>query len=770
MPDILLELLCEEIPARMQIAAMEHLKKAITTGLVDAGLHYEDAKAYVTPRRLTLHVVNVPIATKPMIVERKGPRVGAPEGAIQGFLKAAGLAKIEDAQTQDDGKGGQFYIAKTQKDGQPTAAVLKPLIEKTIAEFPWPKSMRWGSGSLTWVRPLHNVCCTFSSDTDVEVIEVEVENVTSKAQTRGHTFLSPAPFAVKRFDDYVQNLEKNYVVLDRERRKQIIWHDAKTAAFAQGLEVIPDDGLLEEIAGLVEWPVVLMGSFDEAFLSIPERVIQTTIRVNQKCFVLKRLPTCGGAVARSVTEGGKKRFAEQMKRSSESFQVSNARSDAKGRESKKENPSPYPLPPILRPTGFGGHSKGEGSSSLSNHFILVSNLAATDGGKTIVAGNQRVIRARLSDAKFFWENDQKISLEKRAEGLKNVVFHERLGTQWDRVQRIESIALNLFNYAGSGWDRYRADHEKFQNFLALTVRISKADLLTEMVGEFPELQGYMGRKYAEIEGLPAEFSDAIEDHYRPRGPSETTPTNEFSINIALADKIDQLVNFWRINEKPTSSRDPFALRRAALGVIRIMRDNEFKMPLKTLIDFGVDASIVSPNDAQLADLLSFFVDRTRIMMVEEGLPHDCVAAVLKRFSGRPFRELFERTKTIHKFLNTEKGMEFLMHFRRANNILTSEEAKLPEDVFATIPTLSDPQEIYIFEPNAEYIKKYKNSGQDTTVEQYVALANMSERMHDYIENNMINDPNQEVRIHRLQLLNYYRILTRTIANFELIEG
>ncbi len=489
MPDLLLEFLSEEIPARMQARAAEDLKKIVTDRLVAAGLVYEGAKAFATPRRLALSVHGVPVRQPDIKEEKKGPRVGAPANAIAGFLKAAGLTSIEQAKVQPD-KKGDFYVAVIEKQGKPALEVLAEMIPEVVRAFPWPKSMRWGAGRLAWVRPLHSILATFGPETEEpDVVKFDVDGIVAGDETRGHRFMAPAAFKVRRFDDYLHKLEAAKVVLDPARRAEMILADAKNLAFAQGYELIEDDGLLAEVAGLVEWPVTLMGSFDAAYLSIPEEVIRATIRNNQKCFVLRDAAT----------------------------------------------------------------------AKLTNRFILVANEEATDGGKAIVAGNERVIRARLSDAKFFYDTDLKTRLEDRLPKFEHIVFHEKLGSQAERIARIVALAGNLAPIVGADAD-----------LAARAAQLCKADLLTDVVGEFPELQGLMGRYYAEAQNEDEAVAHAIEDHYRPKGPDDLVPADHVSIAVALADKIDTLVGFWEIDEKPTGSKDPYALRRAALGIIRIV--------------------------------------------------------------------------------------------------------------------------------------------------------------------------------------------------------
>src|SRR5579864_3913762 len=514
MPDLLLELFSEEIPARMQARAAEDLRKAVTDRLVAAGLVYDGAKAFVTPRRLALSVHGVPVRQPDVREEKKGPRVGAPDNAIAGFLRAAGLTSIDQAKVQPD-KKGDFYVATIEKPGRAAIEVIGDFLPEVIKSFPWPKSMRWGvqskePGALNWVRPLHAIVATFGPETeDPEIVPFAVDGIAAGNVTRGHRFLAPQAFAVRRLDDYMQKLERAKVVLDPQRRRDIILTEAKQLAFAQGLELVEDEGLLAETAGLVEWPVVLMGSFDEKFLHIPDEVIRATIRNNQKCFVLR---------------------------------------DA-------------------------AHAK------LVDKFILVSNMEASDGGAAIVAGNERVIRARLSDAKFFYDTDLKTRLEDRLPKFKHIIFHEKLGTQAERIARITALAKELAPLV-------KADPKKAER----AAQLCKADLLTEVVGEFPELQGLMGRYYAEAQGEDEAVAHACEDHYKPKGPDDLVPADPVSVAAALADKIDTLVGFWAIDEKPTGSKDPYALRRAALGVIRLLLENKLQIGVVSLV--GKHAEII----------------------------------------------------------------------------------------------------------------------------------------------------------------------------------
>ncbi len=544
MPDLLLEFFSEEIPARMQGRAADDLKKLITDRLVEAGLTYEGATAFATPRRLALAVQGVPVRQPDVKEERKGPRVGAPPNAVAGFLKATGLTSLEQAAIQAD-KRGDFYVALIEKPGRPAIDVIAEVVPEVAKAFPWPKSMRWGEasarpGALNWVRPLHSIVATFGPETEEpDVVPFALDGIAAGDTTYGHRFMAPGPIKVRRLDDYAEKLAAAKVVVDPARRAAMVETDAKNLAFARGLELVNDDGLLAEVAGLVEWPVVLMGDFDASFLSIPDEVIRATIRNNQKCFVLRDPNT----------------------------------------------------------------------TKLAGKFVLVANIEAADGGADIVAGNERVIRARLADAKFFYDSDLKSRLEDRLPKFEQIVFHEKLGSQAERIARLVTLAGHLAPMVG-------ADVAKAERAALLC----KADLLTEVVGEFPELQGLMGRYYAEAQGEDPAVAHACEDHYKPRGPDDLVPADPVAVAVALADKIDTLTGFWAINEKPTGSKDPYALRRAALGVIRLVLDNKLRLPLVATFEQARQFE-------GARDLLSFFGDRLKVQLREQGARHDLVDAV-----------------------------------------------------------------------------------------------------------------------------------------------
>src|SRR5262252_6393430 len=704
MPDLLLELFSEEIPARMQARAAEDLRKAVTDHLVDAGLPYDGAKAFVTPRRLTLHVQGVPMRQPDRREEKKGPRVGAPEQAIAGFLKAAGLKSLAEAKVQPD-KKGDFYVAVIEKPGRAALDVISEILPDVIKTFPWPKSMRWGAqskdpGALNWVRPLHSILATFGPETeDPDIVPFTVDGIAAGNTTRGHRFLAPEPFTVRRLADYAAKLDKAKVVLDSDRRRGIIQTEAKQLAFAQGLELVEDEGLLAETAGLVEWPLVLMGAFDEAFLQIPEEVIRATIRNNQKCFVLR---------------------------------------DAT-------------------------HAK------LVNKFLLVANLEAEDGGKAIVAGNERVIRARLSDARFFYQTDLKTKLEDRLPSFNDIIFHEKLGSQADRIERIERLAAELAPIVG-------ADVKKAKR----AARLCKADLLTEIVGEFPELQGTIGKYYAQEQGEDEAVAHAIEDHYRPKGPDDLVPSDPVSIAVALADKLDTLVGFWAADEKPTGSKDPYALRRAALGIIRLVIDNKIRLPLiettKSAAAGLVKGSTrdAAANRQQLpVDLLGFFADRLKVQLREQGARHDLVDAVFALEGQDDLLLIVRRVEALGTFLDTEDGKNLLAGYKRATNIIRIEEKR--------------DQTKYTGEPSAELYRQAEEwelaraidtasaeAAEAVTREDFTAamsaMAKLRPHVDAYFDKVTVNVDDAPVRANRLRLLNQIRVATHTVADFSKIEG
>ena len=724
MPDLLLELFSEEIPARMQAKAADDLRRMVTDKLVAEGLVYEGAKAFATPRRLTLTVHGIPARQSDLKEERKGPRVGGPEPAIAGFLKATGLASLDQAKIQRDPKKGDFYIALIEKPGRATLDVLADMLPVIVRTFPWPKSMRWGErsarpGALQWVRPLHSIVATFGMETEEpEVVKFELPGVAIGQTTYGHRFMAPAAISVRRFEDYETKLAAAKVVLDPARRKDIILADAKQLAFAQGFELVEDQVLLDEVAGLVEWPVVLMGSFDQEFLSIPGEVIRATIRNNQKCFVV---------------------------------------SDPK-------------------------------TSKLTNKFILTANIEASDGGKAIVAGNERVIRARLSDAKFFYETDLKTKLEDRLPKFDGIVFHEKLGTQGERIARIERLAAEIapilwkqretffdgkfLNADGFG------DEQEYTRNVCRAARLAKADLLTEVVGEFPELQGLMGKYYALAQGENASVAAASEEHYKPQGPNDRVPTDPVSVAVALADKIDLLVCFWEIGETPTGSKDPFALRRAALGVIRIILENKIPLSLRGLAEWHWK-NVLGKNYLDVADkidsLMIFFEDRLTVQLRDQKARHDLVAAVLDAGSlvkGDSMLSLVNRVEALGVFLSSDDGKNLLAGTKRASNILRIEEKK-DGVLYLDAPDHDQYRQDEERLLDAAIIEAQAAASAAVAKEDFAgamsAMAKLRPAVDAFFDKVKVNDDDPKVRENRLKLLNEIRAATRAVADFSKIQ-
>ncbi|CAN7350140.1 glycine--tRNA ligase subunit beta [Mesorhizobium caraganae] len=771
MPDLLLELRSEEIPARMQRKAAGDLRKMLTDGLVEAGLTYDAAREYWTPRRLTLDIRGLTARSKDIHEEIKGPSTTAPEQAVQGFLRKAGLASVTEAHVHSDPKKGDFYVAHISKPGRAAEAIIAELVPAIIRSFPWPTSMRWGPasakpGSLRWVRPLQTILCTFGPETEEPVVvDFEIDGIRSGNVTYGHRFMAPGEITVRRFDDYVIKLEAAKVVLDGDRRKEIILADARNLAFANGLDLVEDEGLLEEVSGLVEWPVVLMGEFEQAFLAIPPEVVRLTIRANQKCFV-------------------------------------------------------------TRPQGDG--------ENLSNRFILTANIEAKDGGKEIAHGNGKVVRARLSDALYFWKTDQgdlpdleqleasakkfgldlKKPLDQRMARLDhlNVTFHAKLGTQGERVERIKRLAeelaptvaqsisplegemagrpegvasaaatlSGLSKKEGVGTPRAATPSVAFGDISPsrgeITARagrasvLAKADLTTEAVGEFPELQGAMGRKYALLQGEHPSVASAIEEHYKPQGPSDRVPTDPVSIAVALADKIDTLVGFWAIDEKPTGSKDPYALRRAALGVVRMLVENGIRLALSSIFDRAA-ANFNDSGAGQSTDLLAFFHDRLKVYLRDQGARHDLIDAVITPQSD-DLLQIVRRVEALGSFLDTEDGKNLLAGTKRAANILAAEEKKKTAIAETVEPALfREEAEKSLF---AAVNQAEKQAGEAIQNEDFsaamLALSVLREPVDSFFERVLVNDEDQAVRANRLALLARIRAATDQVADFSRIAG
>ena len=739
MSDLLIELFSEEIPARMQGKAADDLKSLITNGLVEAGLTYASAAAFATPRRLCLHIEGLTTESKPVREERKGPATTAPQPAIDGFLRATGLT-LDQLEVRDD-KKGQVYYAVQVKPGRAAPAIIAEVLEKTIRNFPWPKSMRWGAGSLRWVRPLHSIICILSGDNGAEVVPFEIDGITAGNTTRGHRFLSKGDITVTGFDDYEAKLKRAHVILRDDARTEHIWADAQNQAFAAGLEVVEDRGLLAEVAGLVEWPVVLMGPIGEAFLGLPPEVLQTSMKEHQKFFSVRNPKT--GRIER---------------------------------------------------------------------FITVANMETADNGATILAGNLKVLSARLSDAKFFYENDLRVARAGMGEwldGLKSVTFHNKLGSQFDRIDRIAALAREIAPAVG-------ADPEKAKE----AALIAKADLRSSMVGEFPELQGVMGRYYALAAGRDAAVADTARDHWKPKGESDDIPTEPTAVAVALAEKIDTLTGFWAIDEKPTGSKDPFALRRAALGVIRIVLGNGVRVVLGEHLWRAVVENVVvaewtdalsDPSADEVAhlkrdgyeefrrefwathnqiftrkiaaDLLSFFHDRLKVFFRDEGIRHDVIDACLAPLNGAasgaatPNNDdltlLVTRARALNATLATEDGSNLVQGFKRANNILTQAEAKDGvEYSYGADPKFAETEEeraLFAALDTAEAAIAPAMEKEDFGAAM-TAMAALRAPIDAFFTAVQVNSDNDIIRRNRLNLLSRIRTICLSVADLTKLEG
>lgn len=686
MAELLIELFMEEIPARMQVRAGDDFKRLVTEKLSTAGIHFARAEAHSTPRRLTLVVEGVPTAQADVREEKKGPRVGSPEQALAGFLKSAGLTSIDQAEQRDTGKG-VFYFAVIEKKGGATIDALPGIIDAAIRELPWPKSMRWGANDFMWVRPLHSILALFDGAVVPGSLNLGVKTIAYGNQTEGHRFLSPGAFAVTSFADYKDKLMQAHVVLDRDQRKRLILADAQKAAAAEGFVLKDDPGLLEEVAGLVEWPVVLTGAIDDQFMDVPAEVLTTSMRTHQRYFALE-------------TAEGK----------------------------------------------------------LAPRFVVVANRTTIDGGKAVVAGNERVLRARLSDAKFFWDQDLKVKLESRLPGLKDITFHAKLGSLYQRVERMAALSKAIAQ--ALGYDASETEQVEIAAWL------SKADLTTGVVGEFPEVQGIMGRYVAYREGLPAAVAEAIADHYKPLGPSDRVPTDKVAIAVALAEKIDTLVAFFGIDEKPTGSRDPFALRRAALGVIRLIVENGLRVKLGSLLVAAGASNEVA------ADLLSFFNDRLKVSLKEKGVRHDLIDAVLALGGEDDFVRLLARVDALSGFLATDDGANLLAAAKRASNILRIEEKKDgPHDgaVDPELLTQDEEKALFMALTAAKATAAPRIEAEDFTGVM-AAFSILRAPVDAFFEKVTVNAPEAPVRANRLRLLSQIRATLALVADFSKIEG
>ena len=684
----------------MQARASGDLARLLGDMLKEAGLSFDQVRSFATPRRLTVVVDGLPARSPDVSEEKKGPRVGAPDAAIQGFLKSAGLTSLDQAEIRAD-KKGDFYVAVIERPGSATAEMVAAIVPAIVAAFPWPKSMRWGNGRLRWVRPLHSVLCLL----DGKLVPFEIDGIGTGNQTRGHRFLAPEPFSVKSFADYAEKLRKAHVILDAEERKTIILEGARAHAAREGLTLVEDEALASENAGLTEWPVPLMGSFDESFLDVPPEVLATAMKAHQKCFSLRR-----------------------------------------GKE-------------------------------LANRFIMVANLQAKDGGKAIIAGNERVIAARLSDAKFFFDQDRKVGLEARVPTLKEIIFHEKLGSQYERIQRVWRLAREIAPLVG-------ADPDLAERAAIL----AKADLTSGMVGEFPELQGVMGGYYALDQQENPLVADAIAAHYKPLGPSDQVPREPVAIAVALADKLDMLVGFWAIDEKPTGSKDPYALRRAALGVIRIVLESGVRLKLSDIIRAQLQqwsgkmplrsedphASFGAPDTTGTRQsLLAFFADRLKVHLRDQGARHDLIDAVFSLGGQDDLLLIVRRVEALGRFLETEDGANLLIGTKRAINILRIEEKKdgksydQPPD-----PNLFKQDEEKALAHLVDQVEQAAASaiGREDFEAAMAAIALLRAPVDAFFDHVTVNADDPALRANRLRLLNRIRATTLTVADFSKIEG
>jgi glycyl-tRNA synthetase beta chain len=731
MPDLLIELFSEEIPARMQARARDDLRRMVTDGLVEAGLTYASAGAFSTPRRLTLTVEGLTAQSRPVREERKGPATTAPQAAIDGFLRSTGLM-LDQLERRADKKGETFF-AVIEKPGRAAAVIVAEVLEAAIRNFPWPKSMRWGSGTLRWVRPLQSILCLLTDETGASVVPVSVDHLTAGNTTEGHRFMGAGRFAVSSFDDYRAKLLRARVMLDSAERESHIWNDATNAAFAVGGTVVPDAALLAEVAGLVEWPVVLMGQIGADFMGLPAEVLQTSMREHQKFFSVKN------------------------------------------------------------------------AAGQIDRFITVANIAAADAGATILAGNQKVLSARLSDARFFWENDLRVARAGMGEwldGLKAVTFHNKLGSQADRVARIAALAREIAPMVGADAD-----------LAEQAAQLAKADLRSAMVGEFPELQGLMGMYYARAAGLPEPVALAARDHWRPKGESDSVPTEPVSVAVALADKIDTLTGFWAIDEKPTGSKDPFALRRAALGVIRLVVGNGVRAALTDIINDGAFLNIMELRKKEFSredlhnfysvtksisekrklkgqtllgglqqiayqaraihDLLSFLHDRLKVFLKDDGIRHDVIDACLVMPGNDDLTLLVKRARALQATLQTDDGANLIAGFKRANNILSQAEQKDGvEYSFGADPKFAEtPEEHALFKALDRAESQITPAmGTEDFPTAMAAMASLRAPIDAFFTATQINAENPILRRNRLNLLHRIRQLCGQVADLTKLDG
>lgn len=686
MPDILLELFSEEMPAEIQSVASENLKKLITDGFADSGVLYSSAANFSTPQRLCVVIEGLSAQSEKNIELKRGPKIGAPQRAVEGFAQSLGLP-VDKLKVEDD-KKGKYYFATLSRAALETRDISSKIIETAILKLAWPKSMRWGSNQLRWVRPLKAILCILNDENETETIPVKVDNIIASNMTSGHRFMSPTKFVVSSFEEYEEKLRKNFVILNPEERSEIIWSDINNLAFSQGLEVIKDDNLLAEVVGLVEWPVVLMGNITKEYLGLPAEVLQTSMKTHQKFFSIRNIKT-----------------------------------------------------------------------NKIEKFITVANVDSSDNGAMIIKGNQKVLDARLADGQFFFKNDLRIAKEggkQWIESLSKVTFHSKLGSQADRIKRIESLALKIASYFNLKKDK-----------VIKAVGFSKVDLCSQMVNEFPELQGIMGKYYADEYGYDEELSQAIFEHYQPLGPSDTVPSSNLSIVIALADKIDLISSFWAINERPTGSKDPFALRRAAIGIIRLILSSGIKFNLKKMLDTEVVGKIIPAEE-----IIYFLHERLKFYLRSQDIRYDAIDACLTMPDGDDFVLLVKRVKALDSFLKTENGINLLSGFKRANNILTAEEKK--DGVkYELNPELKFMKETYekelysLLKDTKLKIKADLNEGNFTAA--MLTMASLREPIDKFFKEVKVNDENKIVRRNRLCLLNSIKNVCCSVSDLSCIQ-
>lgn len=691
MPNLLLELFCEEIPARMQARAEAQLGDSLGKSLKEAGLGFEGIETFSGPRRLTVHVSGLPERSDDVREERKGPRVGSPEKAVAGFLRGAGLESIDQAEIRTNPKKGEFYVAIIEKPGKSASDIIAGIIPDLIRNFHWPKSMRWGTGEFRWVRPLQRIVCVL----DGEIVPFEVDGLASGNETEGHRVHGRGPFTVTGLEDYKASLEgEGYVRLARADRKSLIAEQAAKVCADAGLELVPDEGLLEEVTGLAEWPVVILGEMDPAFLELPPEVIRLSMRTHQKYFAVR---------------------------------------DPK-------------------------------SGDLAPNFVVVANIVAVDGGKKIALGNSRVLSARLEDGRFFWENDRKTGLEAMAAKLGSIDFKKELGSIADKVERLDALGQQLAPLVGAEPD-----------LAERAASLAKADLVSEMVYEFPELQGVMGRYYAEAAGEPAAVANAIRDHYKPAGQSDSVPTDPVAVTLALVDRIDTLTGFWAINEKPTGSKDPFSLRRASLGVVRIILENETRLSLNNAIRSGLSpySGYISFDLDQVArDLLSFFADRLKQYLRDKGERHDLIDAVFA-LGEDDLVLITKRVEALGAFLDSDDGTNLLAGYKRAANILKIEEKKDQRSYTGEInpDLIKETDEIALTKALADVVSEVDSAlEKEDFVASMTALSKLRAPVDAFFDNVIVNAEDSVVRENRLLILAGFRDAVRRVAEFSLIEG